>query len=356
MIADKFPSDKGVFLSGRITIVRGSFFYRTIPIVIHATQNDVAFTIRHGKASAKMLSYDKIHMAALSNFMGLKKVIIHADSGVEAIRCSESAKKISEFCKFVNDKIASRHQKTLAPKYQLTQLEAPPGYKLQSFQQVPEDHDSALDLLFHPDKFGSDFLESISRNINIDDSKQCSHDKKSSTTRKDILKKGAQNKYDLFSKYDEKVWNFTLGRERIRQISLGILVVLLGILAVRELSDMGGPSPADRVTTAAAKNPAISPPPNPPPEQLARDEPPRALALLVGIVHDDRKYHEFIGLLKGGRMKLGLSTRELSQRLGWSEQSLIDMESEASRADPMELIDYAVATDGDIQNIVESIK
>ncbi len=354
MRPERTSPDNGFFLSGRVTIRPMPLFSRTIPIVIHACDDGVTFAMRRARASAKTLSYDQLHMAAISNFLGRKKVIIYAETGVEAIRCSESTKKISDFCKFVNEKIASLHEKPLGPKYQLTQLQVPPESRLQALEQVPEGHDAALDLLFHPDKFDGDFLDRIAREFTINHPKQKSGDakpKEPGNTRR----RRQSARYDLFSRHDEKIWNLSPSRARLREIFLGICVLALGAVALWQLGELPGTEPESQARIDARHSSTASPEPAPRPDELAPGEQPRALAQLVGIVADDGQYQELIETLKRERMKLGVSTKELGKRLRWDEQRIIEIESQISRAEIMEIIDYALAMRKDIHELLGSI-
>jgi hypothetical protein len=161
------------------------------------------------------------------------------------------------------------------------------------------------------------------------------------------------DRYELFRNKKERVWNLNLSRGHIRKFLLGASVVALGFVAAFQLSELPDSEPGGVVT--ATKDP-VRPQPNSPPERQTRDTPPRALARLVSIMQDDQSYHLLINTLIQKRTKRGLGVQELRDRLGWNEARLMSIESKSVRASPIEIIDYALAINEDMHEIVESIK
>lgn len=359
MNSESPSSDGGHFLTGRITIASKSFFPHRIPIVINATENGIKFTTHRKRLSARLMPYAELHLAVISNFLGRKKVVIYADSGVEAIRCFDSAKKISDFCRYVNENIISLRERTPSAKYKLTQLQAPTEHIPQTSEPTADDHEPVLDLLFNPEKLDREFLEKIADELEIDGRNNTSTKTSHSDGRRRSRAAHKSELRNLFAKSDQTVWNFSLNRAHFRNTFIGALVVALGALTVWQLSGIRDTDPG----LAAAINPTKPSTSSPEPilhaehaETSTDEKQPRPLARLVSIVQNDTQYHKLISILKQQRIRSGMSTLDLNKRLGWDKKTVKGIESGVIRAEAIDIIDYSVAIHADLYKLLGSLK
>ncbi len=95
-------------------------------MTVMATEEGVSFMPYHGSRVPRLISYETLHSASASSFLGRKSIILHDFYGVEVVRCSATPDEIREFCHFVSSRIASTKKKPIGARFKLTQLEAPP--------------------------------------------------------------------------------------------------------------------------------------------------------------------------------------------------------------------------------------
>lgn len=354
MATNIFPTPNNLVLNGQIPDPHKTFLFGKIPLSLYAADDGVTFTVFQKQKFSKTVPYEELRSASTSNFLWRKKVVIYSNAGIESIRCFGSREDISEFCKFVNNKVTAR-RKPFGPRFQLTRLEAPPEQKFQLGENVPREYDSAIDFLFDPEKWTDDILDKLEREISLSGpevSSAANRWYRNDVRRKDL---NSVNPYNLFGYKNDNVWNLYVTKKHLKNTVLILLIIILGITSAWQLGELPGMKPAS-LTTAVEKNSVIPPKAIAPPEPIKPNVRPRALEQLVEIMQDDEKYRRVVDVLKQKRTLLGLSTEDIETRLAWEKSFLENVESENARLTVTELIEYSLFINKDIYDLMEEVK
>jgi hypothetical protein len=212
-----------------------------------------------------------------------------------------------------------------------------------------------IDSLFDPEKMAESIFDKIDQEVAL-----VANDVSSLPTRMpqkitQMREVSVENTYDLFGKRHASQSNFYLTKAHVKKALLILAIIALGIVAAWELGELSGTG-FDRFTFKTAQTPEPPPDPKPPTEQIDQDAGPRALERLVEIVHDNEKYRSLVDLLTQKRMGLGLSTEDMSARIGWAELKVKNMESKLYHATAIEVLDYSLALKEDIHDIMDDFE
>jgi hypothetical protein len=342
-------AQNNLVLRGQIPNPHKAFFSSKIPISIYASDDGVTFTVYQGKKFSKTVPFDELRFASTTTFLWKKKVVIYSKAGIETIRCFASRESASEFCKFVNNKVAAQ-KKPFGPRFQLTQLEAPPEQKFLLGANAPREYDSAIDFLFDPEKWTDDILDKLEREISLS-GPEAPPDR---GHKNDVKRKYASDgtSYNFFSSRKDSAWNFYIPKEHLRSTVLILLIVILGIASAWQLGELPGMEPGSP-KTAVEKSLATPPQAIALPEQNKPNAAPRALEQLVEIMQDDQKYRRIVEVLRQKRVQLGLSMDDVRARMTLEKRDFESFEDGVVRLTLTELIQYSLIVNEDIHDLIK---
>lgn len=357
MVINASLTDIRYTLDGQLTERHRFFFFRGVPVSIDASDVGVTFTFPNNKHPPKVVPYEELRSASMSNLLWKKKIILYAAAGIETIQCSGSREWISEFCTFINTRVAAR-KKPFAARFQLTQLEIPSEHNTQPLEHGPEEYQSAVDLLFSPTtELRDDILDRLESQISLSAPEVPL--RQTPKTKRPFRpdRNDSYRNHNLFNNKYVPVWNLYVSKTHIRTMLLVLSIIMLGGVAAWQFGRLPSMEPRS-LTSITTESPAIPPEPVsiPPPRQRKSEAQPRALMQLVEIMQNDEKYLRLIDTLKQSRMRTGVSTNDASARLEWHQSKLEDMESKRFRATAIDIIDYTLAIRHDIHEILEGIK
>ncbi|RUM95339.1 XRE family transcriptional regulator [Pseudaminobacter arsenicus] len=334
-------------ITGEITKRRKLFFLTNLSVVLRADDDGMTFAVTGNKNSSRIIPYRRLQSAAVSNLFGRRRVLLYADTGVEAIRCHAPESKIQEFCDFINSRIVAAERKPIAARFSLTKTEVP--REQQRLFSPHVDYRSALETLFDQGESTDDLLETLEKEISSLNTlkttiKAAKHTKRASipivTSKEDGFSLfGNSNSYrlDIFLK------DFNTKKAIVTGATIGVLSLSLWLLL--NLPQMQPTIPEalsiPEQSTSSSEPELLS--------DVERPESrPRVLLHLITMMQDEEKYRFLIETLKLKRVAAGLDLGTLASRLGWETKKIEALESGAQRATPTEIIELTLAIKTDL--------
>ena len=339
-------------IAGELIVRRRIFLSRKIPVTLQAKHNGVKLTIYRQKYRSRYVPYQDLRAAASREIFGQKKVMLHADVGVETINCHSSEARISEFCNFVNDKIAHTKRKPLAAKFALTRTEVPPEKNYTTW--VYDEYGSAIDVLFNQEGSVDDLLEKLESEIASLTAKKDNPAGKQGASVAAAEYREPDEDYPLFRARNSYLGNIDPDGIRPGRIILGGTAIAGALFALAWLADKMPLAPiSSESDLSLAKNAASDAETE---AEASLDDPDdpssRALLHLITLMQDDLRYSRLIARLKQKREALEIDLAALSRKMGWETARLENIEAQRIRATPMDIVQLSIHIDEDFHDII----
>ncbi|RUM96956.1 hypothetical protein EET67_15580 [Pseudaminobacter arsenicus] len=340
-------------IAGELVVRRRIFLSRKIPVTVTAKHNGVKFTVYRQQYRSRYVPYQDLRSVSSREIFGQKRIDLYADVGVETINCHSSDFRISEFCNFVNDKIAHTRRKPLAAKFALTRTEVPPEKNYTTW--VYDEYGSAIDVLFNQEGSVDDLLEKLESEIaslttkkeRIEGSRRKSRSATPEHNRSD-------DDYQLFRNGYSFLRNIDPNKIRPGRILLGGTAITAALFTLAWLADKRPITPISPESDLSLAKSALS---NDKaietiPEEAGEETASRSLLHLITLMQDDTRYNQLITRLKQKREALKIDGAALSAQMGWDIARLENIEAQLIRATPMDIVKLSIHIDEDFHDII----
>lgn len=338
-------------IAGELVVRRRIFLSRKIPVTVTAKHNGVKFTVYRQQYRSRYVPYQDLRSVSSREVFGQKKINLYADVGVETINCHSSESKISEFCNFVNDKIAQTRRKPLAAKFALTRTEVPPEKNYTTW--VYDEYGSAIDVLFNQEGSVDDLLEKLESEIASLTTKKERIEGSRQKTRSAVTEhKRPDEDYPLFRNRYSYLRNIDPDRIRPGRILLGGTAITAALFTLAWLADKRPITPIAPGSDLSLAKSIPSDDKQTIPEEPGEETASRALLHLITLMQDDLRYNQLIARLKQKREALKIDRAALSNQMGWDIAKLENIEAQLTRATPMDIVKLSIHIDKDFHDII----
>jgi hypothetical protein len=339
---------------GEIIVRRKVFLSKRIPVTIRAKNNGLKITIFQQGHRSRYIPYQDLRSVVIRNIFGWKRILLHAEAGVESINCHSSDNKINAFCDFVNEKIALPKKKPLAARFALTKTEVPLEKNYTAW--VYDEFGSAIDVLFNQEDPIDDLLAKLEIEITSSAARKESVTSSQSLAPPAIRYEPPADDYPLFRKKHSYPWNIDFGEIRLKRIlppSIAAIASLLAVAWVIDKASRSSITPGEDLSFSESAPSDDTPPVDHAANHHSKDRPPRAILHLITLMKDSDQYSSLIDRLRHKRELLNIDSATMSSEMGWDTNKLANIETQLIRADPMDIINISIHLGEDFLHMIE---